>query len=101
MQLLILTTVRSYEKQAVQLFHKAGIQAFSTTNIKGYKSQDHENLIDNWFSSTSDQVNSVLFFTFAEQHKIDQLMSYLKKLNGDLKSNNPLKAIVLNIEKHI
>lgn len=101
MQLLILTTVRSYEKQAVQLFKKAEIHAFSNTNIKGFKSQDHENLIDNWFSSSSEKVNSTLFFTFAENIKIEQLLVELKELNNNLESDNPLRAIVLNIEKFI
>ena len=37
MKLLIITAVKSYEKQALQLFKKAGILAFSHADINGFK----------------------------------------------------------------
>ena len=100
MKLLILTAVKSYEKYAVQLFRKAEIMAFSNADINGFKSIDQENLIDNWFSSSSENVKSVLFFSFSEESKIDTLLEELAVLNTKLESDNPLRAIVLNIEKY-
>ena len=100
MKLLILTAVKSYEKYAVQLFRKAEIMAFSNADINGFKSIDQENLIDNWFSNSSENVKSVLFFSFSEESKIDTLLEELAVLNTKLESDNPLRAIVLNIEKY-
>ena len=40
-----------------------------------------------------------LFFTFSEEDKIDLLLKELEILNARIESENPLKAIVLNIEK--
>ncbi|MDN3644289.1 hypothetical protein QWY87_16360 [Lutimonas halocynthiae] len=100
MKLLILTAVKSYEKQAVQLFRKAEIMAFSNADINGFKTLDNENLIDNWFSNSSENVRSILFFSFSEERKIDKLLEELAVLNTEIKSDNPLRAIVLNIEKH-
>ena len=100
MKLLILTAVKSYEKHAVQLFRKAEIMAFSNADINGFKTVDQENLIDNWFSSSSENVKSILFFSFSEESKIDKLLEELAVLNTKLESDNPLRAIVLNIEKY-
>lgn len=100
MKLLILTAVKSYEKHAVQLFRKAEIMAFSNADINGFKTLDQENLIDNWFSSSSEHVKSILFFSFSSENKIDKLLDELEVLNTKIKSDNPLKAIVLNIEKY-
>ena len=99
MKLLVLTAVKSYEKEAIKLFKKAEIKAFSNAEINGFKSDDHENLIDNWFSSSSQKVKSILFFTFAEEDRIDSFLEGLEVFNQNIKSDNPIRAIVLNIEK--
>ncbi|MGI9533230.1 hypothetical protein [Lutimonas sp.] len=100
MKLLIITAVKSYEKQALQLFKEAGILAFSHADINGFKAMNEENLIDNWFSNAAENIKSVLFFTFTEEKKIDSLLEELNQVNKNIKSDNPLKAIVLAIEKH-
>ncbi len=100
MKLLIITAVKSYEKQAVQLFKQAGILAFSNTDINGFKAIDQEDLIDNWFSNSTENVKSILFFTFSEENKIDKLLIEMAQLNKQIESDNPLRAIVLNIEKY-
>ena len=99
MKLLIVTAVKSYEKEAVKLFKQAGILAFSNTDINGFRALDQEDLIDNWFSSSTQNVKSVLFFTFTEEEKIDLLLKELEILNARIESENPPRAIVLNIEK--
>ena len=79
MKLLVLTAVKSYEKEAVRLFKKAEISAFSNAEINGFKTDYHENLIDNWFSSSSEKVKSILFFTFAEEDKINTLLEFITR----------------------
>ena len=98
MKLLLLTAVKSYEKQAAQLFKNAGILAFSHADINGFKALDQEDLLDNWFSSSSENINSILFFTFTEKTKTDLLLKELKNFNSSVKSTNPMRAVVLNIE---
>lgn len=100
MKLLVLTAVKSFEKEAIKLFKKAGITAFSNTDINGFKSDDQENLIDNWFSSSSEKVKSILFFTFSDVNKINILLDELEAFNQNIESDNPIRAIVLNIEKY-
>ena len=101
MKLLIVTAVKAFEKEALRLFKAAKINAFSSGDINGFKTDDHENLIDNWFSSSTDKVRSVLFFTFEEQDKIEVLLDQLSEFNNEIESDNPLKAIVLPIERHV
>ena len=101
MKLLIVTAVKAFEKEALKLFKTAKISAFSSGDINGFKTDDHENLIDNWFSSSTDKVQSVLFFTFEEQHKIEILLDQLNEFNKGIESDNPMKAIVLPIERFV
>jgi len=99
MKLLLITAVKSHQKQVAQLFKKSGILAFSNTDINGFKALDQEDLIDNWFSGSSQNVKSILFFTFSEEENINLLLKELELINSNIESENPIRAIVLNIEK--
>jgi len=101
MKLLVITTVKEYEKETVRLFKKSGITAFSNADINGFKTSDTENLISNWFSSATDNVRSILFFTFTDKEKIDILLKEIQSFNATIKSDNPLRAIVLPVENFI
>lgn len=101
MKLLIITSVKQYEKETVRLLKKANITAFSNADINGFKTSDKENLISNWFSSATDNVKSILFFTFTENEKIDVLLHEINIFNAALESDNPLRAIVLDVEKFV
>lgn len=101
MKFLVITCIKEFEKETVNLFKKAKITAFSNTDINGFKTQDTENLISNWFSSSTDNVKSILFFTFTDKDKIDHLLEEVKTFNQNTESNNPLRAIVLDVEKFV
>ncbi len=101
MKFLIITCIKEYEKETVRLFKKAQITAFSNMDINGFKTADTENLINNWFSSSTDNVRSILFFTFTEKKKIDILLEEVQLFNKNIESDNPLRAIVLDIEKFV
>ena len=78
MKLLIITAVKSYEKEAVKLFKKAGIFAFSNAEINGFKALDQEDLIDNWFSSSTRKCKINTFFYFCRRRKIDRLLKEME-----------------------
>lgn len=101
MKFLAITCIKEFEKETVNLFKKAKINAFSNMDINGFKTQDPENLINNWFSSSADNVKSILFFTFTAKDKIDKLLEEVKTFNNNTESNNPLRAVVLNIENFV
>ncbi|MDP2088993.1 MAG: hypothetical protein Q8J84_06280 [Flavobacteriaceae bacterium] len=101
MQLLIITSIREYEKHIPVLFKKAGITAFSSTNIKGYNTLETENPMDNWFSSMDENLESSIFFTFTTAELIDAMLEQIKTFNIKIEGQNPMHAIVLGIEKFV
>jgi hypothetical protein len=101
MKFLIITSVREYENHIPLLFNKAGIHAFSSTNINGFKTSEVENMTSNWFSSDKHQVESNLFFTFTSADLIDNLLELIKEFNISVDGQNPIHAIVLGIEKFV
>lgn len=101
MKLLLITSVKEFEKDIFKLFKNSKIEVYSTSSIEGHKLQKPTNIQDNWFSSQRDTLNSMMFFTFTSEELIGEMLKEIKTYNKEKASNNPVKAIVMNIEKHV
>jgi len=101
MKLVIVTTVDEYKKEVINLFKAAEIENFSESDVEGFKVSKSANLVSSWFAREGSRADSELFFSFAEESKVDTLFERIKEFNKNLKTNNPLKAVVVPIEKYI
>jgi hypothetical protein len=101
MKLVIVTAVEEFQKDVLKLFKKAKIESFSSSDIDGYKNAASLLMTNSWFPSVKGGNESSLFFSFTEDEKIDSLFSLIKEFNNNLETNNPIKAIVVPIEKYI
>ena len=101
MKLVIVTAVEEFNKEVLKLFKKANIKNFSTSEIVGYKNESSLLTASNWFSVEKSGNESRLFFSFTEDELIDDLFNLIKEFNSNIETNNPIKAIVVPIEKHI
>lgn len=98
-KLIALTVVKELEKDAVSMLKKAGILTWSTIHMEGHKEYS-ETLIDtNWFSSSHNNVDSVLLFSFTENEKIEGLIRLLNEFNQKADCSSPVKLAVLNVEQ--
>lgn len=101
MKLVIVTVVDYYKKDIIKLFKQAQIENFSESDIEGFKTNGSLKLGSNWFASESNGADSEMFFSFTEEENIDVLFNLIKEFNKNLETNNPVKAIVVPIEKFI
>ena len=101
MKLVIVTAVDDYQEDVFQLFKNAEIDNFSESDIEGYKTTKSSPMSSNWFGTKKNSADSEMFFSFSEDKKIDVLFSLIKTFNQNLKSNNPIRAVVVPIEKYI
>jgi hypothetical protein len=101
MKLLIVTVVEEFEKDILRLFKDANIESFSGSDIDGYKNPTSMVRTSSWFPSEKSGVESSLFFSFTEDENIDMLFRNIKSFNENLETNNPIKAIVVPIERFI
>ena len=101
MKLVIVTAVEEFQKDVLKLFKKANIENFSSSDIDGYKNGSSILMASNWFSGEKGGNESSLFFSFTDEEHIDDLFNLIKEFNSNLETNNPLKAIVVPIEKFI
>lgn len=101
MKLLIVTVVEEFDKEILQLFKKSNIESFSESHIDGFKNPSSIVRTSSWFPSERGGVRSSLFFSFTKDENIDTLFNLIKEFNQHLETNNPIKAVVVPIEKFI
>ena len=101
MKLVIVTAVREFRKELVKLFKLANIENFSEAEIDGHKTDVLNSLSENWFATAKPNNESLLFFSFTEEKHIDSLFNLIKTFNSNLETHNPVRAVVIPIEKSI
>ena len=101
MKLLIVTSVAAFQKDVLKLFKKANIEAFSSSEIDGYKNGNSLVATQSWFPGEKGGNESLMLFSFTEEDKINELFKYVKEYNEKLEINNPIRAVVLPIERSI
>ena len=101
MKLVIVTAVEKFQNDVLKLFKKANIENFSSSDIDGHKKGSSLLTASNWFSDGKGGNESSLFFSFTDDEHIDTLFYLIKEFNTYLETNNPLKAVVVPIEKFI
>ncbi len=100
-KLIALTVVKELEKDAISLLKKAGILTWSTINMEGHKQYNENHIENNWFSSSHNNVDSVLLFSFTENEKIEGLIHLLNEFNQKSDCSNPIKLAAMHVEQFI
>jgi hypothetical protein len=99
MKLLFVTSLKEYQKIVADILNKAGIPVFSVTETIGFKDQHDTNLLDNWFSSGSEQFNSIFAFSFADEARSYKAMELIKEHNAKNETGFPIRAFIVPVEK--
>jgi hypothetical protein len=99
MKLLVVTSLKEYQKEIATIFEQAGIKVFSVSETKGFKEDHNINLLDNWFSSGKEHFDSIFLFSFTQDANADQALELVKAYNLENKTNFPIRAFVLPVEK--
>lgn len=101
MKLVILTAVESFQNDVSKIFKEAKIKSYSGSEIEGYKDQNGLLATSSWFPNVKVYSESIMFFSFTEDENIDSLFELVKAYNKNMETNNPIRAVVLPIEKSI
>ena len=101
MKLVIVTAVSEFRDTVKKLFRKAGIESFSGSEIEGYNQVASVAAQTGWFQGSAFGADSEMYFSFTEEDKIDLLFGEIEKFNLDLANNNPIRAVLIPIEKFI
>lgn len=101
MKLVIVTAVEEFNRELQSLFKKAKIENFSSSEIDGFKTLPLPIDTASWVTGVRSGADSMMFFSFTKSKKIEVLFSLINDFNKNIETNNPVRAIVVPIEKYI
>ena len=99
MKLLLITAVREFEKDIKLILKKAEVKSFSYKDVKGFKDNSEDDLEANWFATNMQETESILFYAFVNEEKVDVLFDMVKEFNTEQVSKSNIHVAVLNIER--
>lgn len=99
MKLLVITAVREFENDIKQILKKAEVKSFSYKDVKGFKDNSEDALESNWFATNIQETESILFYAFVKEDKVDGLFDMVKEFNTEQVSKSNIHVAVLNIER--
>ena len=100
MKLLLITTIKEFEKNVKNLLVNSGVSVFSYTAVKGYKA-DQKATVDNWFAAEITESNSLMFMAFVEEDRIDHIYAKVSTFNTKQEFQSKIHIATLEIEKSI
>jgi len=99
MKLLVVTSLKEYQKKVAHILDQAGIEVFSVSETIGFKDHQTSNMLDNWFSSGSEQFDSIFLFSFTEELKADYALELIKKYNVENNTGFPVRSFIIPVDK--
>jgi len=99
MKLLIIVAVQEFEKDIKQILKKSDVKSFSYKDVTGFKDSSEDAIEKNWFATEMNENESVLFYAFVDNGKVDQLFELVDGFNEIQKTISHIHAAVLCVEK--
>lgn len=99
MKLLIVTSLKEYQKAVADIFNKSGITVFSVTETIGFRDHHTPNLLDEWFSASNENFDSIFLFSFTQDARAEKALDIVKKYNTDRDTGFPIHAFILPVIK--
>jgi hypothetical protein len=101
MKLLIVTCLKEYLTAIARIFKEANIEVFSTNEITGHRDGAPMNLLQDWFASGGEEVDSMMIFTFTQTANAEKGLELIKDYNKTIKENFPIRAFIMLVEKAV
>lgn len=99
MELLMITAVRSFEEDIKKLLKRHDVKSYSYVNASGYHDPSEAVQDNNWFASGAAEQDSILFYAFVAEDKIENVLVAIRELNRSQETHSHVHAVVLDIKK--
>jgi hypothetical protein len=98
MKFFIVTCIKEHRKTVYQLFKKAEINAFSSTNVTGFKDKHNSNPLAEWFAHGDEQCDSEMIFSFTADANARKAMELIQTYNDENSTGFPIRAFIVPVE---
>ncbi|MCZ8198213.1 MAG: hypothetical protein O9267_11460 [Flavobacterium sp.] len=99
MKLLLITAVAEFENEVKQILKKAQVKTFSYREVTGYRNTSEDAIESNWFGTEMNENESILFYAFVENDKVDDVFNGIDEFNAKQETLSHIHSAIINIEK--
>jgi nitrogen regulatory protein PII len=99
MKLLLITAIKEFEKEIKLILKKSEVKSFSYKDVKGFKDNSEDAMAANWFATNMQENESVLFYAFVKEEKVETLFELIEVFNKAQVTKSNIHVAVLNIER--
>ena len=99
MKLFIVTCLKEYQDDVAKIFKQANIHVFSATPVIGFRDNQPMDIMDSWFASGEEKMDSLMIFSFTATENADQGMQLIKNYNQQTETVFPVRSFIVPVEK--
>ncbi len=99
MKLLIVTCLKEYQNDVIQIFKEANIHIFSVSDVIGFKDHPSPNPIEEWFATGDEKYDSIMLFSFTDNENAEKGIDLIIKYNEQSGTEFPVRAFIVPVEK--
>lgn len=99
MKLFIVTCLKESQDDVAKIFKQADIHVFSAAQIIGFRDNQPPDMMDSWFASGDEKMDSMMLFSFTAAENADLGMELIKNFNKSTETNFPIRSFIVPVEK--
>jgi hypothetical protein len=99
MKLFIVTCLKESQEDVTKIFKQANIHVFSAAPIIGFRDNQLLDMMDSWFASGDEKMDSLMLFSFTTAENADTGMELIKNYNKETGTNFPIRSFIVPVEK--
>lgn len=99
MKLLLITAITEFENDVKNILVKSGAKSFTYHHVRGFKNDDHKNVLENWFASSYLETESLLFTVFVSAENSVQILEKIKEFNAEQESLSNIHIALVHLEQ--
>ena len=101
MKLLLITSIRAFEKDIKIILKKAEVKTYSYKDVTGYRDTSDLLVQENWFANDMNEGEAVLFYAFVQKENVDLVFEMVTQFNEKQETLSTIHVAVVNIERTI
>ena len=99
MKFFIVACLKEYQEDVTRIFQQAGIHVFSATDVTGFRDNQPQQLLEEWFASGDEKFDSLMLFSFTPAANAEQAMQLIQQYNETACTGFPVRAFIIPVEK--
>ena len=98
MKLLIITSIKAFEKDIKGILKKAEVSSYTYKDVIGYRDASELSIKENWFANDMNEGEALFFYAFLKKENTDLVFDMVNEFNKNQESLSSIHVAVINIE---